>query len=63
MRGSACGVMLTRNAPVTFHLAANAADGDGSQLGDHIYLDGVEISAPARPEGARHPCGTTPEDR
>lgn len=47
--------MLTGNAPVTFRLAANAADGGGSQLGDHVYLDSVTISAPARPEGARHP--------
>lgn len=50
------------DAPVIFHVAANAADGDGSQLGDHVYLDSVTISAPAPPEGAWHPC-TSLEDR
>lgn len=50
------------DTPVIFHLAANAADGDDSQLGDHVYLDSVTISPPAAPQGARHPC-TNSEDR
>jgi hypothetical protein len=35
-------------APVTFHIAANAADGDGTAEGDYVYTTAVE-SAPSTP--------------
>ncbi|HVS02627.1 MAG TPA: amidohydrolase [Thermoanaerobaculia bacterium] len=37
------------DAPVLFHLAANAANDDDSELGDHVYL----ASAVSRPAAAR----------
>jgi hypothetical protein len=35
-----------RNAPVVFHVSANAADGDGSASGDFVYTASVD-SAPS----------------
>lgn len=35
-----------RNVPVVFHVAANAADGDGTAEGDHVYV-AVAESVPA----------------
>jgi hypothetical protein len=35
-----------RNAPVVFHVSANAADGDGSANGDFVYTASVESAAP-----------------
>ena len=29
---------------VVFHLAANAANGDESELGDHIYIQTIEVA-------------------
>ncbi|MDP9349153.1 MAG: hypothetical protein M3P24_08435, partial [Gemmatimonadota bacterium] len=31
---------------VVFHLAGNAADGDGSQLGDHVYTATASVTPP-----------------
>lgn len=35
-----------RNAPVVFHVAANAADGNGSADGDFVYTASVESASP-----------------
>ena len=37
------------NLPVTFHVAANAADGDGTAEGDYVHTTVVESTPSARP--------------
>ncbi|HET7273981.1 MAG TPA: choice-of-anchor V domain-containing protein [Longimicrobiaceae bacterium] len=37
---------------VVFHVAANAANGDDSEFGDHIYTAQAEVSGPSQPAGA-----------
>ena len=36
----------TGSAPVVFHVAANAADGDGSANGDFVYTTFIESAPP-----------------
>ncbi len=42
------------SGPVVFHLSATAADGDGSEFGDRVYLLELSVSPPGASNSSRN---------